>query len=779
MEKEKTTAPPSSDFEYERKRIDEVLNENEQLFSTLFSSSPVLMAIARIVDNRIIRVNQAFLDAVGFSMDEVLGRTSEEAGLLSDPEERARAKEHIQKNGSLKGFEMRIRRKDGSMIAVLASSEIITAGKEQCIFTSAIDITVRKRTEEALRISEEKFAKAFKTSPDALAINRLSDGMYIEINTGFTAITGHLPEDVIGRSSLPGDLGIWVHKEDRDRMAAALVANGEAIDIEAPFRMKNGQVLTGLMSARVIEINGEKCILSTTRDISERKHAEQALLASEEKYRELADTVPVGIFECDLEGTLTFANAVLYHWFGYSENDFRKGMRVVEFVDEKDRERVRKNLGRLLTSTQLVSSEYTAVRKDGSSFQIMSISTLLKQNGKPSGFRGIHIDLTEKKKLEVVLQNTARLESLGILAGGIAHDFNNLLTGVFGYIDLANMQSKDKQISYYLSNAISTIGRARGLTQQLLTFAKGGAPVKKVGPLFPLVQETTQFALSGSVVTSHFDIPNGLWSSEFDRNQIGQVIDNIIINAQQAMPMGGVIEVAARNIIFGNEEHHLLEKGNYVRISIKDTGIGIPREILPRIFDPFFTTKMEGHGLGLATCYSIIKRHGGSIDVESEPGDGSTFHIYLPAVTAIPVAAKEHKAPESRQGNGVILVMDDEEVVRKTMGEMLRTLGYRVVTKKEGKAAVEFYQDELKAGRTIDAMFLDLTVPGGMGGKETVLHIRAIDPHVPVFVASGYAENPVMSNPEEYGFTASICKPFTVKELYETLKKHLKRNAAA
>lgn len=778
MEKEKNANHPSSDFENERKRIEDALTESEQLFSTLFSSSPVLMAIARIVDNRIIRVNRAFLDAVGFRMDEVIGRTSKEVGLLSDPQERARAKEQIQKTGSLKGFEMRIIRKDGTMLPVLASSEIITVGKEQCIFTSAIDITERKRAEEALRISEEKFSKAFKTSPDAIAINRLSDGVYIEINDGFTAITGYSPEDVVGRSSLPGDLGIWENKEDRDRMVAGLSAHGELVELEAVFRMKNGQVLTGLMSARVIEINGEKCILSTTRDISERKLAEQALFASEAKYRELADTVPVGIFECDLEGRLTFANAVLYQWFGYSEKDFRKGMRVVEFVAENDRERVRKTLGRLLASTQLVSNEYTAVRKDGSTFQIMSISTLLKQNGIPSGFRGIHIDLTEKRKLEVVLQNTARLESLGILAGGIAHDFNNLLTGIFGYIDLANIQSKDKQISYYLSNAIGTISRARGLTRQLLTFAKGGAPVKKIGPLFPLVQETTQFALSGSVVSSHFDVPDDLWSSEFDRNQISQVIDNVIINAKQAMPMGGVIEISARNVTFGLKEHPLLEKGNYIRISIKDSGIGIPREILNRIFDPFFTTKMEGHGLGLATCYSIIKRHGGCVVVESEPGEGSTFFIYLPAVTDKPVIAKENKIPENRPGNGVILVMDDEEVIRKTMGEMLKTLGYRIITKKEGKEAVDFYQDELNAGRTIDAMFLDLTVPGGMGGKETVLHIRAIDPHIPVFVASGYAEDPVMSNPDEYGFTASICKPFTVKELSETLEKHLNRSEA-
>jgi len=426
---------------------------------------------------------------------------------------------------------------------------------------------------------------------------------------------------------------------------------------------------------------------------------------------------------------------------------------------------------------QPVPNEYNALKKDGTVIQILIISRPLLTEEKPSGFRGIILDLTEKKKLEAVLQNTARLESLGILAGGIAHDFNNLLTGIFGYIDLANQESKDELVSRYLSNAFNTINRARALTLQLLTFAKGGAPVKKIAPLFPFIQEAVQFALSGSTATCRFDVSKDIWWCDYDRNQIGQVIDNIVINGQQAMPMGGVIDVKARNLSLGAHKQPALGKGNYVLITIKDSGIGIPREILAHIFDPFFTTKTEGHGLGLATSFSIVRRHGGTIDVTSRPGEGSTFHIYLPAIAASGTAVFPAIAevPVIHKGSGTVIVMDDEEVIRRTVAAMLKTLGYTVEMKKEGKGTVDCFASRVQDGQMTAAIFLDLTVPGGMGGKETVRHIRAIDEKVPVFVASGYAEDPVMANPVDYGFNASLRKPFTMNELAAVLEKFVSK----
>jgi signal transduction histidine kinase/CheY-like chemotaxis protein len=365
-----------------------------------------------------------------------------------------------------------------------------------------------------------------------------------------------------------------------------------------------------------------------------------------------------------------------------------------------------------------------------------------------------------------------RLQSLGILAGGIAHDFNNLVGGILGYIDLANGESGNKKSKQYLAKALETIDRARGLTNQLLTFAKGGAPVRNVEHLFPFVQEATEFALSGSSVSCRFNVSPRLWPCNVDKNQISQVIDNIVINAQQAMPGGGAIDVSAENVFFNEKEHVGLSAGNYVRISIKDYGIGIPKDILPHIFDPFYTTKPTGHGLGLATCHSIITRHGGCIEVESEPGKGSTFHVFLPALAGS-VSVSQEICPPQHAGTGTILVMDDEESILEPLAFMLETFGYTVVMKKDGRDAIDFFIAETKADHTIAAVILDLTVPGGLGGKEAVVELRKVNSKTPVFVSSGYATDPVMASPQEYGFTASICKPFTTSDLAKMLNSHL------
>jgi CheY-like chemotaxis protein len=289
----------------------------------------------------------------------------------------------------------------------------------------------------------------------------------------------------------------------------------------------------------------------------------------------------------------------------------------------------------------------------------------------------------------------------------------------------------------------------------------------------PFLQETAQFALSGSNISCTFSPDTDLWPCNIDKNQIGQVIDNIVINAQQAMPNGGTIEIAAGNISLEEKGHPLLAAGDYVKVSIKDYGIGIPKDIMPRIFDPFYTTKTKGHGLGLATCHSIIHRHGGCIDVESELGKGSTFHVFLPASKE---SVGVETAPLSRhKGSGVIIVVDDEEVVRATVQSMLELMGYSVVCKNEGEAAIEFYRSESKAGHQFAAIIFDLTIAGGMGGKEAAPEIWKLNRDIPIFVMSGYADDSVMRNPAEYGFTASISKPFTIAELSEMLNRNFTR----
>jgi PAS domain S-box-containing protein len=503
----------------------------------------------------------------------------------------------------------------------------------------------------------------------------------------------------------------------------------------------------------------------------EARRAEKAARASERKYRELFNNAEVGMFRTTIDGSkIIDFNEKFVAIFNRTREDMQGGPTVIHWADPAERaEMVR----RLEASGQVTDFECKMLDKQGNTKSCLTSLRLYRDQGI---LEGSIIDITDRKRqeeerrnLEQQLTQSQKIESLGVLAGGIAHDFNNLLGGIFGYIDLANEETTDKSVQSHLSKALSTIDRARGLTQQLLTFAKGGAPVKKTGPLFPFVHDTVQFALSGSAISCSFTVPHDLWPCNFDANQLGQVIDNMVINALQAMPMGGRLHLSAANITIDKNEPVSLPEGSYVKISLRDTGVGIPGEIMSRIFDPFFTTKQKGSGLGLSTCFSIISRHGGRITVESEPGKGTTFHIYLPASPGA-IADVPQEPAAIVKGTGTILVMDDEEVIRDTTIDVLDLLGYAVVTAKNGQEACDIFSKEPKS--FFRAVILDLTVPGGMGGKETAGAIRKMDPSVPIFVSSGYADDPVMSNPGDFGFTGSISKPFRIADLSKMLAAH-------
>jgi CheY-like chemotaxis protein len=320
-----------------------------------------------------------------------------------------------------------------------------------------------------------------------------------------------------------------------------------------------------------------------------------------------------------------------------------------------------------------------------------------------------------------------------------------------------------------LTDVEKAVMRAQDLTRQLLTFAKGGAPVKQTASIREIIEDSCRFSLSGSNVTCAFSFTGNLKPVEADVGQIGQVINNLVINAVQAMPEGGSIEVKAENAIVGPQDALPLAPGEYVRVSVVDQGIGIPKENLSRIFDPYFTTKQKGSGLGLATSFSIVKRHGGLLTVESAPGEGSAFHIYLPAsLGELPVEETREKAPVA--GMGKILVMDDEESVRGVVGEMLKAVGYEYELAKNGAEAVELYHRALSKGRPFDAAIMDLTIPGGMGGKEAVKKLIELDPKVKAIVASGYSSDPVMADFKAYGFTGVITKPYDLQTLSRALR---------
>jgi len=382
-------------------------------------------------------------------------------------------------------------------------------------------------------------------------------------------------------------------------------------------------------------------------------------------------------------------------------------------------------------------------------------------------------EIIERRKVEEELQKAQKLESLGVLAGGIAHDFNNLLAAIIGNLSLVEQYAKSgASIFEVLGDAKKACYRTKELTRQLLTFSKGGAPIREIASISELVKEVVTFSLRGSKVRCEFDLADNLWPVEIDAGQISQVINNLIINASQAMPRGGIIRLCAENIIMRTDDIVPLKKGKYVKVSIKDQGIGIPKEHLSKIFDPYFTTKERGSGLGLAISYSIVKKHEGYITAESESGGGTTFYIYLPASEKDLFRVENIVEEENlATGRGKILFMDDQESLRDMVGEMLVYLGYEVVFAREGDEAVELYRKAKESGRDFDAVILDLTIPGGTGGKEAVQKLREIDPGVKAIVSSGYSYDPVMSEYKKYGFNGVVVKPYEIGELSKVLYK--------
>jgi Signal transduction histidine kinase len=380
-------------------------------------------------------------------------------------------------------------------------------------------------------------------------------------------------------------------------------------------------------------------------------------------------------------------------------------------------------------------------------------------------------------RLEAALARASKLESLGVLAGGIAHDFNNLLTVILGNVSLAKLDPRiDPEAVQCLAEGERAAVRARDLTQQLLTFAKGGEPMRTATRLPDVVQEATEFALHGSKVRSEFEIAPDLWAADVDKGQIGQVVHNLTINATQAMPNGGTLRVAMRNEELA-EARAGLAAGRYVKVSFSDNGTGIAPELLQRIFEPYFTTKKQGSGLGLATVYSIIKKHDGHIEVTSQPGRGTTFHVWVRA--AVEAASRGVGAKARASGGARVLLMDDEAPIRMLGGTVLKRMGYGVTAVSDGASVVSEYAAAAAAGRRFDLVILDLTVPGGMGGAEAMQKLRAMDPEVCAIVSSGYSSDPVMANYRAHGFRARVPKPYAASDLSAVVQAVLdERNAA-
>jgi len=522
-------------------------------------------------------------------------------------------------------------------------------------------------------------------------------------------------------------------------------------------------------TAELLAANGQ-----LQREVAERKRAEAALRESEEKYRTIVESIEEAYYELDNSCNFTFLNDSACKLLGREKGDLLGNNFRLHLHDENLTEAFETFMNVRATSKPVNASHWKMVTTDGSERDVeVSVSLIKDSAGQPLGFRGIWRDVTGRRQAEEELFKVAKLESIGVLAGGIAHDFNNILTGIQGSVSLAKLATRPgDKVFDLLANAEKASMRARDLTQQLLTFSRGGEPVRKASRIAGVVRDACEFTLRGSTVRCEFSIPENVWTVNVDEGQISQVVSNLVINAQHAMPQGGVIKLKVEGVGVSPEHGLPLSPGEYVRISIEDHGSGIPQEHLSKIFDPYFTTKPKGSGLGLATSYSIIKKHEGLIAVSSTVGAGTTFDVYLPR--------SHDKIPESDgtklrllTGKAKILLMDDEQIIGDLAKEMLSMLGYDVDVANDGAEAVELYQRALKTPMPYDLVVVDLTVPGGMGGKEAIDILHESDPNIRAIVSSGYSNDPIMANYQKHGFMGVMAKPYTVHELSEAVRQAL------
>lgn len=841
----------------------------------------------------------------------MLGRSREELALLSwadlthtDDLDRDLAKFHrllsgeiddyfiekrfIQKNGAIVHTNLSVgcvRRPDGSVLYVMAHFE---------------DITARKLADRALRVSEEKFSTVFQVSPDAITINRLSDGTYLDINKGFTAMIGYSAGEATGKTSR--ELEIWVEPEDRARLVSELTGHGVVDNLEAQFRRKDGTIITGLMSARLMMVNEEPCILGITSDITERRLLEVKREDDRRFLQTILDTISDFIFYKDKNSIFLGCNDAYASRYiglpkeriiGHPDMDFIPDKEQVRKYVESDRQAMKSGssvllkpwitqangqkalievlktpfydaagglagvigVARDITEHYLALEEITREKETAQRYldiagvmfcalnragkiilmnkkgsQILGYqgdellgrnwfdvclpepvremvkrvfalqlagnlapvefyeNTVIDRNGEErliafhntllhdeDGVCGVLFsgeDITEQHMMQDELLKSQKLESLGVLAGGIAHDFNNILTGIMGNISFAHMSldTPDKARKL-LENAEKASLRAASLATQLLTFAKGGTPVKKRVSVSPILEESLSLSLRGANVNGAVEIAESLHAIEADEGQLSQVFNNLIINAVQAMPGGGTLAIKAENLTLEAQNKALLTPGEYVMLSFADGGCGISKEDQKKVFDPYFTTKPGGSGLGLASVHSIIRKHGGRIEVRSVAGKGTTVTVYLPSLGV--AIAEQYTGNDSlaaaRHAAGAVLVLDDEELIRDLATEVLQHLGCQVRTCVSGEEAIVMYKTAKESGTPFIAAIMDLTIPGCMGGLEAAKDILSFDPSARLIVSSGYSNDHVIAEYGSYGFCAAITKPYNVNSIKKIL----------
>ena len=647
--------------------------------------------------------------------------------------------------------------------------------------TLRVQIIEYETSQKQLKESEERFRSLMVNIPNVAVQGYTLDGTVIFWNRASELLYGYNAEEAL-HSNL---LDLIIPPEMKEGVTDAIqqmtktgipIPPGELLLLR-----KDGSRIPVFSShALVHPVGGQPELFCLDIDLTERKQAEQLLIESEYRWKFAIEGSGDGVWDWNILSNVATYSKRWQEMMGYSENDsLPTSLEWVDRIHPDDQAFVANALQDYLEEKTAVYVVEHRLRCKNESYKwVLGRGMVVSrgEDGEPLRMIGTHTDITDRKAHENEQLKIAKLESLGILAGGIAHDFNNILAGIIGNISLAQVLLEATHTSQKpLIEAEKASVRATELAHQLLTFARGGEPVKKLISIQNIVEETISLALHGSNVKCNVNIPDSIHAIEADEGQMSQVFHNIIINATQAMPTGGTLTITAQNVRLNATNTLSIPAGNYIRLSFTDQGCGISDGDLKKIFDPYFTTKASGNGLGLASVHSIIGRHGGHITANSVAEKGTTFTIHLP--TTGKTYAKHHADFTTRtaghHAGGSILVMDDEKMIRDMATEMCEYLGYQVTTCLDGTEAVKHYKAAMESGAPFSVVIMDLTIPGGMGGKETAELLLVLDPKARLIVSSGYSNDPIMSDYSRYGFSGAVAKPYKIMEFGQLLSSLL------
>ena len=745
----------------ERKHAEETTRlaylELDQIFQTAADGM-------RIIDKdfNTIRINKTFADMAGLSSERILGEKCYRIFPGPQCHTEACSLKRIFSGEDRIEFEAEKIRVDGTNVPciITATPFMDASGSLIGIVEDFKDIKQRKYAEEALRESEERSKAKYQGIPIPTYVWQKAGDDFVL--TDFNYAAEDMTEGKVSQSlgmklsdmykDMPDIIdSIWKSFRGKTIVRTEMLYKFRAINKERYFYVHYAYAPPDF-------------VLVHTNDITDLKRAEDEVRGLQQQIEFVLGATRTGLDIVDSDFNIRYIDPEWQKLYGLPD-----GKKCYEYFMGRNEVCPGCGAAKALETKTTVVKETVLVKEGNRPVQVTSIP-FVGRNGEWLTAQ-VYVDITERKKMEEEHLKVAKLESIGVLAGGIAHDFNNILTAIVGSIGFAKLCiSAEDDIYEALTVAEQAAFRAKDLTHRLLTFSKGGEPIRKVVSVPKLLKNTAGLVLSGSSALCEFMLKDDLSPVEVDEGQISQVINNILLNAVQAMPGGGKVRIAAENKSIEANDGLPLTKGKYVKVSISDQGCGIPKENIKKIFDPYFTTKDKGSGLGLTAAYSIIEKHHGYIQVESEAGTGTTFSVYLPASDSLLLIEKKEFQYFPADKKGRILIMDDEEILRNFVVRMLKKAGYEVSAASDGLEAVELYEQAEKSGEAFDVIIMDLTIPGGAGGKETIQRLLEIYPDSKAIVSSGYSDDPIMANYKDYGFKAVVEKPYSINELTRTIE---------